>query len=284
MISFLKAGLQFADRITTVSPTYAQEIQGSENGCGLDGLLRARSSVLSGIRNGIDTDVWNPETDPRIASRFGLATLPDRAPNKAALQQRFGLAPDAGRAAVRRHQPDGVAERSRPARRCGAGAGRARRAACGARHRRPGTRAAADDARAAASRPGRLHRRLRRGSGAPDPGRRRRPARPLAVRAVRPDAALRHALWRDSGRCQGRRPRRHRHRSRPREPPKRPVSSFRPVTREALEAALRRAANVWSDRPAWQALQSNAMQADVSWDEPAAEFLRLYTRLLASKN
>ncbi len=59
---------------------------------------------------------------------------------------------------------------------------------------------------------------------------------------------------------------------------------FSPVTREALEAALRRAANVWSDRPAWQALQSNAMQADVSWDEPAGEFLRLYTRLLASKN
>jgi starch synthase len=59
---------------------------------------------------------------------------------------------------------------------------------------------------------------------------------------------------------------------------------FSPVTREALEAALRRAANVWSDRSAWQALQSNAMQADVSWDEPAGEFLRLYTRLLASKN
>ena len=74
MIGFLKAGLQFADRITTVSPTYAQEIQSSANGCGLDGLLRARSAVLSGIRNGIDTEVWNPETDTRIVSRFGRST------------------------------------------------------------------------------------------------------------------------------------------------------------------------------------------------------------------
>ena len=75
MIGFLKAGLQFADRITTVSPTYAQEIQTSANGCGLDGLLRLRSAALSGIRNGIDIDVWNPETDPRIASRFGRSTV-----------------------------------------------------------------------------------------------------------------------------------------------------------------------------------------------------------------
>ena len=70
-IGFLKAGLQLADRITTVSPTYAKEIQTAACGCGLEGLLRARSGVLSGIRNGIDVDVWNPETDTRIAARFG---------------------------------------------------------------------------------------------------------------------------------------------------------------------------------------------------------------------
>ena len=64
----MKAGLQFADRITTVSPSYAVEIQQDEGGMGLGGLLRARSDVLSGIINGIDTSVWNPETDPRIAS------------------------------------------------------------------------------------------------------------------------------------------------------------------------------------------------------------------------
>jgi starch synthase len=90
-IGFLKAGLQFADRITTVSPTYAMEIQGDEGGMGLGGLLRERSSDISGILNGIDTDVWDPTTDPLIASGFDLGALDRRAANKAALQRRFGL-------------------------------------------------------------------------------------------------------------------------------------------------------------------------------------------------
>jgi starch synthase len=96
-ISLLKAGLQFADRITTVSPTYAQEIQSDEGGMGLGGLLRERADVLSGILNGIDIDVWNPATDPDIAARFSAWQMAERAANKAALQQRFGLdpAPDA---------------------------------------------------------------------------------------------------------------------------------------------------------------------------------------------
>jgi starch synthase len=96
-IGFLKAGLQFADRITTVSSTYAVEIQEPDAGMGLDGLLRARSNVLSGILNGIDISVWNPGTDPRIASPFTVNTLADRAANKTALQRRFDLplAPDA---------------------------------------------------------------------------------------------------------------------------------------------------------------------------------------------
>jgi starch synthase len=92
-ISFLKAGLQFADRITTVSPTYAIEIQGDEGGMGLGGLLRERSRVLSGILNGIDISVWNPETDPHIAARFSAKELESRAANKAALRQRLGLDP-----------------------------------------------------------------------------------------------------------------------------------------------------------------------------------------------
>ncbi len=96
-IGFLKAGLRFADRITTVSPTYALEIQRPDEGMGLDGLLRGRSDLLSGILNGIDTSVWNPATDPHIASRFDAVRLQNRTPNKAALQQRLGLraAPDA---------------------------------------------------------------------------------------------------------------------------------------------------------------------------------------------
>jgi starch synthase len=90
-IGFLKAGLQFADRITTVSPSYALEIQGAEAGMGLDGLLRARSGVLRGILNGIDTSIWDPATDPRIASPFSVETLASRAANKIALQRRLGL-------------------------------------------------------------------------------------------------------------------------------------------------------------------------------------------------
>jgi starch synthase len=92
-ISFLKAGLQFADRITTVSPTYAREIQQGDAGMGFDGILRARSNVLSGILNGIDISEWNPAADPRIARPFGITTLADRAANKTALQQRFDLPP-----------------------------------------------------------------------------------------------------------------------------------------------------------------------------------------------
>jgi starch synthase len=90
-IGFLKAGLHFADRITTVSPTYAIEIQQPDAGMGLDGLLRARSDVLSGILNGIDTSVWNPAADPRIAAHFSFDALGGRAVNKALLQRRFGL-------------------------------------------------------------------------------------------------------------------------------------------------------------------------------------------------
>jgi len=93
-IGFLKAGLQFADRITTVSPTYAREIQSDEGGMGLSGLLRDRAHDIVGILNGIDTAVWNPATDAAIASHFDAEHLHARAANKAALQQRFGLTPE----------------------------------------------------------------------------------------------------------------------------------------------------------------------------------------------
>ncbi len=91
-IGFLKAGLQLADRLTTVSPTYAVEIQSPAAGMGLDGLLRARADRLSGILNGIDVEVWNPGSDPMIAARFGPRRLGERAANKAALQERYDLA------------------------------------------------------------------------------------------------------------------------------------------------------------------------------------------------
>jgi starch synthase len=93
-IGYLKAGLRFADRITTVSPTYATEICSSEAGMGLDGLLRARGTAVSGILNGIDTQVWDPAHDPALAAPFDADHMAPRAANKRALQARLGLARD----------------------------------------------------------------------------------------------------------------------------------------------------------------------------------------------
>jgi starch synthase len=90
-IGFLKAGLQLADQITTVSPTYAKEIQTPEGGMGLDGLLRARSHVVSGILNGIDDKAWDPASDAYLARTYSRDHLETRAVNKAALQKRLGL-------------------------------------------------------------------------------------------------------------------------------------------------------------------------------------------------
>jgi len=84
-IGFLKAGLQFADRITTVSPTYAAEIRTEEAGMALDGLLRVRGDAVSGILNGIDEKVWNPASDPHLVSNYTARRPGGRAPNKAEL-------------------------------------------------------------------------------------------------------------------------------------------------------------------------------------------------------
>jgi starch synthase len=93
-LSFLKGGLAYADALSTVSPTYAREIQTADFGCGLDGLLRRRRGVLTGILNGIDTEVWNPATDARIARRYDASTLGAKAENKATLQRRLHLPVD----------------------------------------------------------------------------------------------------------------------------------------------------------------------------------------------
>ncbi|MCY7319701.1 MAG: glycogen synthase GlgA [Ramlibacter sp.] len=94
-LSMLKAGLQFADAITTVSPTYAREIQTGAAGVGLDGMLRARADRLSGILNGIDGAVWNPATDQLLPHRYGAQSLALKRLNKTALQARCGLQPRA---------------------------------------------------------------------------------------------------------------------------------------------------------------------------------------------
>jgi len=94
-LSFMKGGLVFADRLTTVSPTYAREIQTPEQGFGLDGLLRHRAGVLSGILNAVDDQVWNPAIDTLLPERFELRRMGGKARCKAHLQEELGLAPEA---------------------------------------------------------------------------------------------------------------------------------------------------------------------------------------------
>jgi starch synthase len=95
-INFLKAGLAYADRITTVSPTYAGEIQRPEGGAGLEGLLAHRAKDLSGILNGVDYTVWNPATTPHLEVHYDAKRLSARKVNKNLLQRAVGLdeAPD----------------------------------------------------------------------------------------------------------------------------------------------------------------------------------------------
>ncbi len=91
-ISALKAGLTDADRITTVSPTYVEELATAEFGMGLDGVIRARKDAFTGILNGVDLKVWNPRKDPLIEREFGPRRLDDKRVNTDALAGEFGLA------------------------------------------------------------------------------------------------------------------------------------------------------------------------------------------------
>ncbi|MBT0956140.1 glycogen synthase GlgA [Alphaproteobacteria bacterium KMM 3653] len=90
-ISFLKAALALSQSITTVSPTYAAELMLPEFGMGLEGLLQARRGDLHGILNGIDTDVWNPETDPALPAPYSAADHSGKRASRAEIQSRFGL-------------------------------------------------------------------------------------------------------------------------------------------------------------------------------------------------
>lgn len=90
-LSFIKGGLVFADWITTVSPTYAEEIRTPAFGCGLEGLLQIRADRLRGILNGADYRIWNPNHDPHLPHHYNGRSLAGKAANKAALQREFDL-------------------------------------------------------------------------------------------------------------------------------------------------------------------------------------------------
>jgi starch synthase len=90
-LSFIKAGLMYADKITTVSPTYAKEILRPENSFGLNGVLQKRAGDISGILNGVDTDIWNPATDSALAAQYNSTSLSNKKICKTELQKETGL-------------------------------------------------------------------------------------------------------------------------------------------------------------------------------------------------
>ncbi|MEO7336002.1 MAG: glycogen synthase GlgA, partial [Caldimonas sp.] len=90
-VSFMKAGLTYAQRVTTVSPSYAREIATPEFGCGLDGVIRARASDVVGVLNGVDPEVWNPGSDAALAAPYTAARPAAKALCKEALQRELGL-------------------------------------------------------------------------------------------------------------------------------------------------------------------------------------------------
>jgi len=284
-VGFLKAGLALADRITTVSPTYAAEIRTPEGGMGLDGLLRARAGVLHGILNGIDETVWNPATDAFIPATFTVAQLGRRAVNKAELQARLGLAV----------APEtllfGVISRLTLQK------GLDLLLAILPALLRPGVQLAllgtgeaaleAGFAAAAAANPGRigcvigydeaLAHLIQAGADALLMPSRFEPCGLTQLCALRygaPPVVARVGGLADTvidaneaalaaGTGSG--------------------VQFAPVTSEMLAAAIERAAALWHEPEVWRRLQRNAMKTDVSWRRPAARYAALYRALIAAR-
>jgi starch synthase len=281
-IGYLKAGLALADRITTVSPTYALEIRTPAFGMGLDGLLGHRASALSGILNGIDAGHWNPAADPHLAAPFDRRHLAARARNKAALQQRFGLVVDPAVPLL------GVVSRLTWQKGMDlllealpevAGMG-AQLALIGSGDRALETGFAA----AAKAAPGRvaaiigydepLAHLLQGGADALLVPSRFEPCGLTQMCALRYGAipvvarvggladtvidASEMALAAKAG----------------------TGVQFAPVTRDALTTAIERTIALWRDRAGWRRLQARAMAVDVSWSRPAKHYAALYRELV----
>ncbi|MDB5369681.1 MAG: glycogen synthase GlgA [Roseomonas sp.] len=277
-IGFLKAGLRLADRITTVSPSYAAEILTEAGGMGLAGLLRDRRAVLHGILNGIDTGVWDPTADPHLPSPFGAATLAARGDSRQALRARMGLDDDASALVVGivsrlswQKGMDAVLE-ALPAL-LGHGM---RLAVLGT-----GDRALEDGfAEAGRAHPGRIGLHLGYDEGLAHlmqggcdallvPSRfepcgltqlcaLRYGALPVVARAggLADTVIDANEMALAAGVGTG--------------------VQFAAATRDALEAALGRVAALWRDRAAWARLQANAMGSDVGWSRPARHYAALY--------
>lgn len=284
-IGYLKAGIRLADRITTVSPTYAAEICTSEWGMGLDGLIRGRADRLSGVLNGLDTAVWDPARDPLIASPYDADRLDARAANKADLQARLGLDPaphaplfgvvsrltwQKGLDLLLDALPVLLADGGQLALICvGDPALEAGFAAAAATH--PGRiacRFSYDEAQA---------HHVQAGADAILAPSRFEPCGLTQLCALRYGAvpvvarvggladtvvdASPMALA--AGAATG--------------------VQFSPVNTPMLEAAIRRTTALYADRPTWRRLQENGMACDVSWRAPARRYAALYAGLIAER-
>jgi starch synthase len=284
-IGFLKAGLAFADVITTVSPTYAAEIRTPEGGMGLDGLLRARADVVHGILNGIDETVWNPASDSLIPATYTAAALSRRAANKRELQARLGLtaAPDAMLFGVisRLTWQKGLdmlladldALRRHGAQLALLGTGETMLeegfAAAAATYRgQVGCEIGYDEA---------LAHLIQGGADSLLMPSRFEPCGLTQLCALRygtPPVVARAGGLADTvidanemavaaGTGSG--------------------VQFAPATHEMLTAAIGRAVALWREPPVWRQLQRNAMKTDVSWRRPAARYAALYRALIAAR-
>ena len=284
-ISYLKAGLQFADRITTVSPNYAAEIRTDAAGMGMQGLLRARSGVLAGILNGVDTEEWNPGTDPLIAMPFSPRQMAGRVANKAHLQARFGLAfePHAMLFGVvsRLSEQKGLDLLLEALPTLLAAGGQLALLGSGDPEMEAAFQAAANSA------PGRvgvvigydetLAHRVQAGADALLVPSRFEPCGLTQLYALRygtvPVVARVGGLADTvidaspmalaAGVATG--------------------VQFAPVNAEMLRAAIQRAAALYADRPAWLQMQANGMACEVSWDDPARRYAALFHELLAAR-
>jgi starch synthase len=280
-IGYLKAGLALADRITTVSPTYAREIQTPEAGMGLDGLLRHRAHLLRGILNGIDDTVWNPATDPLLPGHFDVKRRAARKENRGALRERMGLAPTSkallfgvvsrltwqkGIDLVLAALPamlDGGAQLAV----LGSGDGDLERALVDAALRHPGRVAV----QLGYDEP--LAHLVQAGADAIVVPSRFEPCGLTQMCALRYGAlpvvssvgGLADTVVDSDDEAIARN-----------------VATgiqFSPVTSDALAAAAQRTLALWKDTTRWRRVQARAMSTDVSWRHPAAQYAQLYREL-----
>ncbi len=283
-LSLLKAGLRYADAITTVSPSYAAEILTPEWGMGLDGLLRARSHVLHGILNGIDIQAWNPSSDRLLAAAYDAGHVAARATNKASLQAMMALelnpqAPLFGLVSRLSWQKGvDVLMQALPA-----------LLECGGQLAVLGNGDAelvAAIRTAAAEHPGRIGcfigyneavaHAVQGGCDALLVPSRFEPCGLTQLYALRygaipvvarvgglADTVIdANVMALNAGVATG--------------------VQFAPVTPTALAAAITRTATLYNDKPVWARMQANAMSTDVSWRGPAREYARLYRSLVAA--